>query len=50
MVIGNKKGGSDKLLSMENDFYPDRFELWQRLRKEPGWSSINLEEEGKDEL
>jgi len=48
MTIGNQNGNSDKLLSMEKDLFPKRFELWRKLRSEaPGWSMVNLADEEK---
>lgn len=38
LVIGNKNGNSEKLLSMEKDLFAERFAFWQKLKKEsPKW-------------
>lgn len=49
MAIGNQNGNSERLLSMEKDLFPERFELWKKLRSEaPGWSMMNFEEDEKN--
>lgn len=54
MMIGNNNGNSEKLLSMEKDLFPDRFEFWMKLRKSfPKLMSDNFKNEPddiKDEL
>lgn len=51
MVIGNKNGNSEKLLSMEKDLYPDRFEFWQKIKRgSPGWFAFNLNDEQTEDL
>jgi hypothetical protein len=46
MVIGNKNGESEKLLSMEKDLLPERYAFWKKLRKDaPKWGVGNKKDE-----
>lgn len=50
MVIGNKNGLSEKLMSLEKDLFPERVKFWKRLRKDfPMWLTLTSSDI-KDEL